>query len=85
MSIPYLRYDHLGREAANAGDGGQHFDGCAKGFYVAVDLLIDAGKGRIESIDLVQMKSQHEAVMSRHPATQRRPQFPWGGLEASVR
>jgi len=40
-----LRHDHLGREAADAGNGFQHFDGYAKGFDVAVDLLINAANG----------------------------------------
>jgi hypothetical protein len=52
-----LRHDHLGREAADAGNGGQHFDGYAKGFDVAVDLFINAANGRIQSIQLVQMKT----------------------------
>ena len=52
-----LRHDHLGREAADAGNGFQHFDGYAKGFDVAVDLLINAANGRIQSIQLVQMKT----------------------------
>jgi hypothetical protein len=47
-----LRHDHLGCEAADAGDGDQHFDGYAKGFDVAVDLLIDAGNGRIHIVEL---------------------------------
>jgi hypothetical protein len=70
-----FRHDHLGREAADAGNGGQHFDGYKKGFDVAFDLLIDAGDGRIQSIEMVQMQPQHKAVMGRHPATQRRLQF----------
>lgn len=48
-----LRYDHRGRKAADTGNGAQHCDGCAKRFDVVVDLLIDAGNGRIKSIDLV--------------------------------
>jgi hypothetical protein len=34
-----LRHDHLDREAADPGNGFKHFDGYAKGFDVAVDLL----------------------------------------------
>jgi hypothetical protein len=42
-----LRHDHLGRKAAEAGNGAQHFDGFTKGFDVAVDLLVNASDGRI--------------------------------------
>jgi hypothetical protein len=55
-----------------------------KGFDVAVDLLIDASHGRLQSIDLVQMQPQHEAVMGRHPAAQRRLQFCRSGVDAPV-
>ena len=41
------RHNHLGPEAADAGIGGRHFDGGEKGFDVAVDLLVDAGNGRV--------------------------------------
>ena len=79
-----LRHHYLSREAADSRDGGEHFDGYAKRFDVAVDLLIDAGNGDIQSIALVQVQPQQEAVMGRHPATQRRLQFRRGGLEAPV-
>jgi hypothetical protein len=46
-----LRDHHFGREASDAGDGGQHIAGYAKGFDVGVDLLIDAGDGRIYRFD----------------------------------
>jgi len=70
-----LRHHDLGREAADARDGGEPFDGYAKGFDVAVDLLIDAGNGRVYSIEMVQMQLQHEAVMSGCPSAQCRLQF----------
>jgi hypothetical protein len=80
MSMPISRHDHLGQEAAEAGNGAQHFDGYTKRFDVAVDLLIDASHGCVQSIDLLQMQPQHEAVMGRHPAAQRRLQFRRGGV-----
>src|SRR6202051_3140611 len=55
-----LRHDHLGREAADARNGFQHFDGYAKGFDVAVDLLINAANGRIQSIQLIQKKKREK-------------------------
>ena len=67
---PNLGHDHLGREAADTGDGAQHFDGDTKGFDAAVDLLIDAGNGRIHRLQMIQMQPQHKAVMGRHPAMQ---------------
>jgi hypothetical protein len=66
---------HLGRKAADAGDGGEHFDGYAKRFDVAVDLLVDGGNGRIQRVEMVEVDAQHEAVMSRHSSAQRRLQF----------
>jgi hypothetical protein len=53
-----LRYDHFSREAAEARNGAEHFDGYPKGFDVGVDLLIDAGKGCVQSINLVQMEPE---------------------------
>ena len=79
-----LRHDHLGREAADTRNGGQHLDGCEEGSDVGVDLLVDAGDGRIQGIELIQMKSQHEAMMGRHPAMQRRLQLRRSSLEAPV-
>jgi hypothetical protein len=43
---------------AEAGNGAEHFDGYPKGFDVGVDLLIDAGKGCVQSINLVQMEPE---------------------------
>jgi hypothetical protein len=42
-----------------------------KGSTLRVDLLVDAGDGRIEGVDLVQMQLEQEAVMLGHPAAQR--------------
>jgi hypothetical protein len=58
------------RQAANAGDGAEHFDGYTKGFDVAVDLLVDRGDGRVEGVDLVQVQLEQEAVMLGYPAVQ---------------
>ncbi len=47
-----LRHHHFRLQAADAGDGGQHFDGYAKGFNVSnvsAHLLIDRGDGRIHA------------------------------------
>ncbi len=79
-----LRDHHLGRQRTDAGDGGQHFDGYAKGFDVGTHLLIDRGDGFIHSIEMVQMQPQHEAMMGRHPSAQRRLQFIGGGVDAPV-
>ena len=56
MSMPISETITSARERADAGNAAQHFDGDAKGFDVAVDLLIDAGDGRIHGIDLIQMQ-----------------------------
>ena len=50
-----LRDDHFSRKRADAGHGGQHFAGYAKGFEVALDLLIDAENRRIHGIQMIQM------------------------------
>ena len=40
-----------------------------------VDLLVDLGDGRVEGVDWSQMQAQQEAMVSGHPALQRRLQF----------
>ena len=36
-----------------------------------VDLLIDAGDGLVEGVDLLEVKGEQEAVVPGHPAAQR--------------
>jgi hypothetical protein len=56
----YLGYDYLCREGADARKGAQHFDGGAKGFDVRAHLLVDAGDGRIEAVNLIQMQLEQK-------------------------
>ena len=81
MSMPISRNQHFGFQMTDAGNGGQHLDGYAKGFDVAVDLLIDEGKGRIHSVEMIQVKAQHKAMMGRHATAQTLPPVPpcWHG------
>ena len=53
-----------------------------KGSTLPSTSLIDARQWRVQSIDLVQMQLEQEAVMVRYPATQRGFQFRRGGLES---
>jgi len=55
---------------------------CLLAFVAVVE--IDAGKGLIHSVEMVQMQLQHEAVMEGAPSAQRRFQFHLGGAEALV-
>ena len=47
----------------------------AKGFEVALDLLVDLGDGRIDGIDLVQMQLEQKTVMPGDAPAQGRVQF----------
>ena len=66
-----LGEDHAGAKVANPWNGDQLGDRCAKGLDMRVDLLIDAGDGLVEGVDLLEVKGEQEAVAPGHPAAQR--------------
>jgi hypothetical protein len=65
--------DGLGAELADAGMGAHDFDGDAKGREIGFDLAVHHAERGIETIDLLQMELQQEAMMTRRPSAQMPP------------
>jgi hypothetical protein len=76
--------DHLGAEFSNAGDGAHDLDRRAKRLDFAVNLPIDPSDGGVNRVDMLQEKTQHEAMMVGHPAAQRCLQFGGAGFDPAV-
>jgi hypothetical protein len=66
-----LGNNDLCTHALDTGNRCHEFDCGLKGCEIRLHLLVDRGDGRIESIDLIKMKAQQEAMVIRNAATQR--------------
>src|SRR5258708_2136827 len=64
-------HDDLGHCAAYAGDGLQQLYGVSKGSQPGGYLLVQAGDGGIEEVDVIQDDPGHRAVMGVEAADQR--------------
>ena len=75
-----FRVHHLSCEWTKTGDGAQQFDGDAKGLVVGAHLLIDAGDGHLQSIDLIQIRAYlNSGIMMGGVVQQRVMGTPQGG------
>lgn len=54
-----LRNHHFSFQAADDGDGSQHFHGYAKALELGAHLMIDSGDSRIHSLRMVRVNLQH--------------------------
>src|SRR5215467_11508119 len=68
--IPLKTQNCLCSQGLDAGDGSYLFDGGAKGHNGGLHLPVDSGNGSIEGVDLIEMKTQEEAMLRRHAAAQ---------------
>jgi hypothetical protein len=59
-----LRQDDLSAQFADPRDRAQLLDGVTKGSQPGIDLPIDRGDGGIERVDLLQMETEQEAMVS---------------------
>jgi hypothetical protein len=62
-------------EVLDAWDRHDQLDCGAKGPKVGLHLRIDRRHGGCESVDLIEMKAQQEAMVLGHPATKSLTQF----------
>ena len=60
--------DDVGAEVLDARDRRDQLDGGAKGPQAFLHLRIDRRHGGFESVDVIEMKAQQEAVLLRHAA-----------------
>jgi hypothetical protein len=73
MSMPIS--DDVRAEVLDAWDRHDQLDCGAKGLKVRLHLRIDRRHGGLESIDLIEMKAQQEAMVFGHPAAKGLTQF----------
>ena len=70
-----LREQHGRRRFADAGDGRQLVDSVAKGSGGLSRLRLQFLDRAVELINLAQVQLEHEAMMFRHPSSQRLEQL----------
>jgi hypothetical protein len=72
---PDLGDDDVSTEVLEAWDRHYLLDGGAKGPKVRRHLRVDRGHSGIESVDLIEMKAQQEAMVLPHAATKGLAEF----------
>src|SRR4029077_20660760 len=68
--------DDLRADVPDTGDRRHLFNGGSKGRDACFDLPIDRGDGCVESIDLIEMKTQQEAMVLGHTTAKSLAQLP---------
>jgi hypothetical protein len=74
--------EDLGGGVADSGCGRQDFDFGTKGLDGRAHLLVDGGNGALESLDLVQVQLEQEAMMLPDVASQYLQQRAWARLQS---
>ena len=75
-------HNDAGTQFADSRDGGQQFDGDAKGLDAFAHLSIDLGNSGVDGIDLLKMQPQQKAMVLHDPAAQRLAQSSRRRLDA---